>query len=119
MTENELKTIIEDLITFCSVLEGAASQLRLSAEKLVGTVSERKPQSVLSLEEKELLEHQGWKSKKLGEGEYAEGTLNWGWDFSNNFSPETVNWVKMERLVEGHVFSLGVDGKIVSVKKAK
>lgn len=42
--DEETKAIMEDIITFCNVLEGAASQLRKSAEAHVGTVSEHKPE---------------------------------------------------------------------------
>lgn len=122
-------------------LEGASSQevlkVTASLEKLcdeyfqAGRFQKQSPakaekpqpkpsEKQLSFEEKELLGHEGWKGRKIDNGEYEAGSLGWGWDFANNFSGETVAWLgKTARIVDGHEFSLAAEGRIVSVKKVK
>lgn len=66
----------------------------------------------------ELMKHD-WKGKKTGEGEYAKGSLGWGWDFRDKFSAETIHALeKTSPLVIGkYEFTLG--DTLVNVKKKK
>jgi len=65
----------------------------------------------------ELMKH-AWKGKKLGEGEYAKGSLAWGWDFRDQFSPEVIQVLEKGPLtIDKYEFTLGPS--LVSAKKKK
>jgi len=65
----------------------------------------------------ELMKHK-WEGRKIGEGQYSEGSLSWGWDFTDKFSPEIIAVLKKGPLHVGeYEFSLVGGGGIVSTKK--
>jgi len=65
----------------------------------------------------ELMKHK-WEGRKIGEGQYSEGSLIWGWDFTDKFSPEIIAVLKKGPLHVGeYEFSLVGGGGIVSTKK--
>jgi len=67
----------------------------------------------------ELMKHK-WEGRKIGEGQYSEGSLSWGWDFTDKFSPEIIAVLKKGPLHVGeYEFSLAGGGGIVSTKKTK
>ena len=67
----------------------------------------------------ELMKHE-WEGKKTGEGQYSKGSLSWGWDFTDKFSPEIIAVLKKGPLHVGeYEFSLVGGGGIVSTKKTK
>ena len=61
----------------------------------------------------ELMQH-AWKGKKTSTG-YAQGSLEWGWDFADQFSPEAIAALPM--VIGGYQFILSDNQKIVSVAK--
>jgi hypothetical protein len=76
-----------------------------------------KEQYLPDFDPKELLTHT-WKGKKTGEGSYAEGSLNWGWDFRDKFSSAVIAVLeKGPVVVEQYEFTLGEN--LVNVKKKK
>lgn len=100
----------------------AKSWQRDFSERYVEKVKgEEAPKKVPSVEEKELLEHKGWKGKKKEEGGHYEGSLNFGWDFQGNFSKETIEYLHKHTLtpVGESIFSVNDAYKTVNVKKAK
>ena len=60
-----------------------------------------------------------WKGKKIGKGQWATGTIDYGWDFKDQFKSETVQELEIQGTIEisGHNFQ--INGGIVSAKKAK
>jgi len=72
-------------------------------------------QAVPDFNAKSLMEHK-WKGKKLGHRHWAEGSLGWGWDFTDQFAPEVIEVLQKGPLtIDGYIFSLG--NKVVNVKK--
>jgi len=67
----------------------------------------------------DLMKHD-WKGKRTGEGQYAEGSLSWGWDFRDNFKAETLKALEYDGgglTIEGYEFTLSE--KIVQAQKVK
>lgn len=65
----------------------------------------------------ELMEHK-WKGKKKAEGEYADGSLAWGWDFADNFSENVIQALsKGPVTIDQYEFSL--QGSLVQTQKVK
>ncbi len=66
----------------------------------------------------DLMKHAGWKAKKKDDGSYAEGSLSWGWDFTDKFSKETIQALEKGPVeIDKYVFSLNETRTLVSVKK--
>ena len=67
----------------------------------------------------DLMQHE-WKGKRLSDGEYAKGSLSWGWDFRDNF-PESVIKVleKGPLTIDQYEFSLSDTGNLVYARKKK
>jgi len=65
----------------------------------------------------DLMEHE-WKGSRKSGGEYAKGSLSWGWDFKDNFKPETIRVLEKGPLtIDQYEFSL--TNKIVQTRKVK
>ena len=63
----------------------------------------------------DLMKHE-WKGKKTGEGEYAKGSVAWGWDFQDKFPPEVIKVLeKGPLMIDSYEFSLV--GTIVQSKE--
>lgn len=64
------------------------------------------------------LQSHAWKGKKQPDGSYAEGSLKFGWDFANNFLPETVEELIQGKLeIDGVTFSINENHKIVTARE--
>lgn len=76
-----------------------------------------KPAGQADFNSTDLMEHK-WKGRKRGEGNYAAGSLEYGWDFADQFKPETIEALKRGPLtIDKYVFKF--TGKIVQTKKAE
>lgn len=80
--------------------------------------TEKTESTIPDFDSEDLMKHD-WKGKKIGEGEYAKGSLNWGWDFRDNFKPETI-----KALEDGKILTIGKNDfilleKIVQTKQSK
>jgi len=66
----------------------------------------------------DLLNHE-WKGSRKKGGGYAKGSLSWGWDYRDQFKPETIKTLeKMSPLViDNYEFKL--ENKIVTSRKIK
>jgi len=65
----------------------------------------------------DLMQH-SWKGKKNGSGGYERGSLNYGWDFKDQFADATLNALEKGSVtIDKYTFSL--KGKLVSVSEAK
>ena len=102
-------------------VELAKHAARIEAlEKIVYEHDKQEPihamsQQVPEFDPKILTTHQ-WKGKKLGHRRWAEGSLNWGWDFIVEFPEEVIAVLQKGPLTIGEsVFTLGE--KVVNVKK--
>lgn len=68
----------------------------------------------------DLINHTGWKNKKTGHRKYSEGTLAWGWDFRDQFKPETIEALeKMGGKLLVDVYEFTLLEKIVQTRKAE
>ena len=66
----------------------------------------------------DLLNHE-WKGPRKKGGGYAKGSLSWGWDYRDQFKPETIKALeKMSPLVLGD-YQFTLTDKIVQCKKVK
>ena len=75
------------------------------------------PQPTNQFDPADLMEH-NWKGRKQGEGNYSAGSLKYGWDFADQFKPETIKALELGPLtVDKYVFKF--TGKIVQTKKAE
>jgi len=68
----------------------------------------------------DLMQH-SWKGKKNGSGGYERGSLNYGWDFKDQFKPETIRELEIQGTIEidQYAFSLNDSGALVTAKKRK
>lgn len=77
------------------------------------------PQQIPNFNPKELMEHK-YKGKKTSEGQYAEGSLFFGWDFADQFKPDIINVLKKGPVtIDQYEFSLSASGTLVQTKKKK
>lgn len=66
----------------------------------------------------ELVKHD-WKGRKTN-GEYAEGSLSFGWDFADQFSPDIISVLKKGVVtIDQYEFSLSTSGTLVQTRKKK
>jgi len=76
------------------------------------------PPQIPNFNPEDLMKHEGWKAKKTGEGEYAKGSLAWGWDFQDKFPAEIIKVLDKGPLeIDKYEFSLV--GTIVQSKEKK
>lgn len=67
-----------------------------------------------------LINHKGWKRKKIDAHNYTEGNLNFGWDFGNNFPSETIAFLASgEKTIDKYVFTYDQVYNTVKVQKVK
>jgi DNA-directed RNA polymerase subunit RPC12/RpoP len=68
----------------------------------------------------DLIQHEGWKNRKQGEGNYTTGSLSWGWDFKDQFNSETLRALAQAGgVLEIDNYSFKMNGGIVSTRKVK
>lgn len=68
----------------------------------------------------DIMEHEGWKNRKQGEGNYTAGSLDWGWDFKSQFKPETLRALAENGgSITIDKYEVSLDGKLVKVRKAR
>lgn len=77
------------------------------AEYMIDTyLGQPETPSIPNVDTEELMKHM-WKGKKTGEGQYAAGSLSWGWDFQDKFPPEIIKVLEKGPLViDKYEFSL-------------
>ena len=78
-----------------------------------------KPASTVpDFDPEDLMKHE-WKGKRIGQGQYAEGSLSWGWDFRENFKPETIKALEQDSILTIDQYEFTLTEKIVQSKKIK
>jgi hypothetical protein len=78
-----------------------------------------KPASVVpDFDPEDLMKHE-WKGKRTGQGQYAEGSLLWGWDFRENFKPETIKALEQDSVLTIGEYEFALSEKIIQTKKIK
>jgi len=65
----------------------------------------------------ELLMQHAWKGKRNPEGGHYKGSLEWGWDFSDNFPTDILE--ALPQTIDQYHFTLSDNKKVVNVQKAK
>ncbi len=98
-------------------LESATSELtELLKEQLPAELRDKPVESALpDFDPEDLMKH-AWKGKRIGQGQYSEGSLSWGWDFRDNFKAETIKALEQDILaIDKYEFTLLE--KIVQTKK--
>jgi len=102
-------------------LEVAARELtELLKERTDQEFKEKEPieSRIPNFDPEDLMKHD-WKGKKIGEGRYAEGSLSWGWDFRDNFKPETIKALEQDFVLTIGENEFTLLEKIVQTKKIK
>ena len=65
----------------------------------------------------DLMQHR-WKGKKISPGHYEQGKLEYGWDYADQFKPETVDALKKGPVeVDKFLFKITDNLKLVQCKK--
>jgi len=121
MSTNEMPFEVKAVAILRDHLEVAARELtELLKERTDQEFKEKEPieSRIPNFDPEDLMKHE-WKGKKIGEGQYAEGSLSWGWDFRDKFKPETIKALEAD-----FVLTIGENAfilleKIVQTKKVK
>lgn len=80
-------------------------------------ITQTETKAIPEFDAQELMAHK-WKGKKTGEGQYAQGSLNWGWDWKEKFSQAVLDVLAKGPLtIDKHEFVL--QGRIVQVGRVK
>jgi len=104
-----------------STLERLTLSLETISSKLDGWLEKMESAGPTpEFDPEELMKHR-WKGKKKRYGEgYEEGSLAWGWDYSDNFSEEVRQILEKGPLhVDVYEFSLAREGRLVQTKKVE
>jgi len=65
----------------------------------------------------ELMKHE-WKGRKTGDGQYAKGSMSWGWDFASEFSKEILQVLEKGPItIDKYEISLSEGKNLVQTKK--
>lgn len=97
-------------------LKSAVSAAEYLVDTFLGQPEPETPQ-IPDFNPEDLMKHP-WKGKKVREGEYAPGSLNWGWDFADQF-PETVRKALEKGSLEVNQHEFTMTGTTVTVHKKK
>jgi len=65
----------------------------------------------------EILMQHAWKGKRNPAGGHYKGSLEWGWDFSDNFPTDILQC--LPQTIDQYEFTLSDNKKVVNVQKAK
>jgi len=112
---------VEAVVILRNHLEAAARELtELLKERTDQEFKEKEPieSRIPNFDPEDLMKHD-WKGKKIGEGQYAEGSLSWGWDFRENFKPETIKALEADAVLTIDKNEFILLEKIVQTKKIK
>jgi len=99
--------------------EDTVHETRLRTEMLIdGWFEQPETPQISEFNPEELMKHE-WKGRKTGDGQYAKGSVSWGWDFKDQFSEDTIRALEKTSplLIDDFEFTLG--GTIVQAKKKK
>ena len=101
-------------------LEKAVAELNELLQEQMPQEFKEKPckSAIPDFDPEDLMKHD-WKGKKIGEGQYAEGSLSWGWDFRDNFKPETIKALEHDSVLAIDKYEFTLLEKIVQTKKVK
>jgi hypothetical protein len=78
-----------------------------------------KPVSAMpNFDPEDLMKHD-WKGKRIGQGQYSEGSLSWGWDFRDKFKPETIKVLEQDSILTIGEYEFTLLENIVQSKKIK
>jgi hypothetical protein len=87
--------------------------------RTIGFIDEEKPE-IPDFDPMDLLEHEGWKAKRLSDGTYAKGSLNWGWDFADNFPRSVIRVLEKGPFeIDRYVFTLNQSGNLVQARRKR
>jgi len=117
----KLAAIVRDQLGGEYVSAGKESHCRVpkKQEEPMPAVLRGKPK-IPHFDPEDLMKHEGWKGKKLDSGEYAKGSLAYGWDFADKFQDETIRVLtEGPQTIDKYEFSLNDSGTFVQVRKAK
>lgn len=94
------------------------------AESLINSWLEEKhvgfePTSMPEFDPDILFQHE-WKGRRKADGSYAKGSLEWGWDFKDNFPENVIKVLKKGPLtIDQYEFSLSDTGNLVYARKKR
>ena len=100
----------KDMTNYSKMLKDA------SKHKTVPPVKDFAP--VNQFDQEDLMKHR-WKGKKIGDREYAPAAESYGWDFTDQFLPATVDALNHSGTVAIGDREFELKGKIVAMKKVK
>jgi len=101
-------------------LEKAVIELNELLQEQVPQEFKEKPveSAVPNFDPEDLMKH-AWKGKRIGQGQYSEGSLSWGWDFRDEFKAETIKALEQDSVLAIDKYEFALLEKIVQTKKIK
>jgi len=78
----------------------------------------QQPEPAAEFDPSDLLNHE-WKGSRKSGGDYAKGSLSWGWDYKDNFKPETIKALEKASPLTIGDYEFTMTGKIVQTRKVK
>ena len=121
MSTNEIPFEVKAVAVLRDHLEVAARELtELLKERADQEFKEKEPieSRIPNFDPEDLMKHE-WKGKKIGQGQYEEGSLPWGWDFRDNFKRETIKALEQDSVLAIDKYEFSLLEKIVQTKKVK
>lgn len=120
MSTKEVPLQVKAVSILCNHLELAASEIRELLKEQVPQELRDKPveSAVPDFDPEDLMKHT-WKGKRIGQGQYAEGSLSWGWDFRDTFKPETIKALEQDAVFVIGEYKFTLMEKIVQTQKIK
>jgi len=121
VTENaSAQTALKDLALKMGDLQSAFIRTVQAPAPKIQQATKSQPMQQGQFDPADLIQH-SWKGKKIGDRQYAQGSLTFGWDFATEFKPETIQ----ELIIQGTIqidqyeISLTENKKLVRTKKMK
>ena len=99
-------------------------EIRLQIEAMItdwlskGEHESKEKSTVPDFDSEDLMKH-AWKGKRIGQGQYTEGSLSWGWDFRDEFKPETIKALEQDAVFVIDKYQFTLMEKIVQTQKIK
>jgi len=120
MSTNEMPLEVKAVAILRDSLEKAVAELNELLQEQVPVEFREKPEesAIPDFDPSDLMKHE-WKGKKLGQGQYEEGSLSWGWDFRDNFKPATIKALEQDSILTIDEYEFTLLEKIVQTHKRK
>ena len=108
----KIASIVRDQLRGEYISAGQDSHFRVSK------TAQPTRQPIPQFDPEDLMKH-AWKGKRIGQGQYTEGSLAWGWDYADKFQETTIKILKKDAIFELEGYQFSLEGKIVQTQKIR